>query len=60
MLSALGDACLALGRLPEAQGWYRLALARDPLAAAVQKRLFDLDAKLATDGAGGNSAKQPD
>jgi tetratricopeptide (TPR) repeat protein len=44
---AIGDACLALGRLPEAQGWYRLALAHDPLAAGVQKRLFDLDAKLA-------------
>ncbi len=44
---AIGDACLALSRLPEAQSWYRLALARDPLAPGVQKRLFDLDAKLA-------------
>ena len=49
ILSSIGDACLALGRLAEAQGWYRLALARDPLAAGVQKRLFDLDAKLARD-----------
>ncbi len=60
VLSALGDASLALGRLPEAQGWYRLALARDPLAAAVQKRLFDLDAKLAIDPGGGNPKKRPE
>jgi tetratricopeptide (TPR) repeat protein len=45
-LSAIGDACKSLGRLPAAQGWYRLALARDPLAADLQKRLFELDAKV--------------
>jgi tetratricopeptide (TPR) repeat protein len=46
ILSAIGDACWSLGRFPEAQGWFRLALARDPLASDVQKRLFELDAKL--------------
>ena len=45
-LTALGDACRSLGRVPEAQGWYRLALARDPLSGDIQKRLFELDAKL--------------
>ena len=46
ILSSIGDACLSLGRFAEAQGWLRLALARDPLASDVQKRLFELDAKL--------------
>jgi predicted Zn-dependent protease len=48
-LSALGDACRSLGRLHEAHGWYRLALDRDPLAAQLQKNLFELDATLARD-----------
>jgi tetratricopeptide (TPR) repeat protein len=57
VLSALGDACRAVGRLPEAQGWYRLALARDPLAADLQKRLFELDAAIARDDEKSGSTK---
>jgi len=45
-LSAVGDACRSLGRLPEAQGWYRLALARDPLSGDLQKKLFEIDAAI--------------
>ena len=46
--SALGDACRSLGRLDEARGWFRLALAREPLSAELQKKLFELDAALST------------
>jgi tetratricopeptide (TPR) repeat protein len=42
MLSQLGEACEGLGQNAEARAWYRLALARDPLDAAVQKSLYRL------------------
>ena len=46
ILTAIGDACRSLGRLPEAQGWLRLALARDPLSGDLQKKLFEIDAAI--------------
>jgi Flp pilus assembly protein TadD len=45
----LGDACAALHRVEEARGWYKLAIARDPLDARAQRALFHLN----------ESAKQP-
>ena len=38
----LGAACEAAGRLYEAQAWYKLALAKDPLNGSVQKAVFRL------------------
>jgi len=43
ILRALGAAYAAFHRRPEARAWYRLALARDPLDAEVQKALFRLE-----------------
>jgi hypothetical protein len=40
----LGDACAALHRDAEARGWYRLAIARDPLDSRAQRALFHLGA----------------
>jgi tetratricopeptide (TPR) repeat protein len=40
LLTQLGEACEALGQIPEARAWYRLALAQDPLDPAVQKSLY--------------------
>jgi tetratricopeptide (TPR) repeat protein len=42
LLTQLGETCETLGQIPEARAWYRLALAQDPLDAAVQKSLFRL------------------
>ena len=50
----LGAACEAARRFAEARGWYRLAIARDPLDADAQQALFRLslrDAALARTGA---------
>jgi hypothetical protein len=46
-LRAIGDACRAVHRFHEARAWYRLALARDPLDAELQKGVFELDAVIA-------------
>jgi tetratricopeptide (TPR) repeat protein len=46
-LRAIGDACRSVPHLPEARAWYRLALARDPLDADLQRRLFELDGAIA-------------
>ena len=43
LLREIGDACRALSRRDEARAWYRLALARDPLDAELQKLLYQLD-----------------
>jgi tetratricopeptide (TPR) repeat protein len=40
LLIQIGEACEALGQIPEARAWYRLALAEDPLDPAVQKSLY--------------------
>jgi tetratricopeptide (TPR) repeat protein len=40
----LGEACAALGRDAEARGWYKLAIARDPLDSQAQRALFRLGA----------------
>jgi tetratricopeptide (TPR) repeat protein len=40
----LGEACAALHRDVEARGWYKLAIARDPLNARAQRALYHLDA----------------
>jgi tetratricopeptide (TPR) repeat protein len=40
----LGDACAALHRDPEARGWYRVAIARDPLNSRAQRALYRLGA----------------
>jgi Flp pilus assembly protein TadD len=42
LLALLGDACEALGQIPEARAWYGLALAQDPLDTAIQKSLYRL------------------
>jgi tetratricopeptide (TPR) repeat protein len=44
----LGDACAAVGRIPEARAWYNLAVGRDPLDTRAQQslaRLKDPDPK---------------
>ncbi len=43
VLRDLGAACAAAGRDPEARGWYRLAIARDPLDIESQQALFQID-----------------
>ncbi len=45
LIRELGAACAAAGRLPEARGWYRLAIARDPLDVESQQALFQIDQK---------------
>jgi tetratricopeptide (TPR) repeat protein len=42
VLFALGAACEAVHRLPEARAWYRLALDRDPIDRQTQGALFRL------------------
>jgi len=43
LLRDLGAACAAAGRDPEARGWYRLAIARDPLEVESQQALFQIE-----------------
>jgi tetratricopeptide (TPR) repeat protein len=43
LIRELGAACAAAGRDPEARGWYRLAIARDPLDIESQQALFRID-----------------
>jgi tetratricopeptide (TPR) repeat protein len=40
LLTQLAETCAALNQIPEARAWYRLALAQDPLDAAIQKSLY--------------------
>jgi Flp pilus assembly protein TadD len=40
----LGAACAALGHDAEARGWYKVAIARDPLDSRAQRALFRLGA----------------
>ncbi len=40
----LGEACAALHRDDEARGWYKVAIARDPLNARAQRALYHLGA----------------
>jgi Flp pilus assembly protein TadD len=42
LMRALGAACEAVRRLPEARAWYNLAVQTDPLDAAAQKALYRL------------------
>jgi tetratricopeptide (TPR) repeat protein len=42
LMRALGAACEAVRRLPEARAWYNLAIQTDPLDAAAQKALYRL------------------
>jgi tetratricopeptide (TPR) repeat protein len=42
LIRALGAACEAVGRRPEARCWYTLLIARDPLDADAQRALFRL------------------
>jgi tetratricopeptide (TPR) repeat protein len=42
LLRDLGAACAALGRLPEARAWYKLALAVEPLDGESQRALYRL------------------
>jgi tetratricopeptide (TPR) repeat protein len=42
LLRALGAACEAVHRLPEARAWYNLAVQTDPLDPAAQKALYRL------------------
>jgi len=43
LLHELGAACAAAGRDPEARGWYRLAISRDPLDVESQQALFQIE-----------------
>lgn len=43
LVKNLGAACAALGFIPEARAWYKIAIARDPLDAASQQALFRLN-----------------
>ncbi|MGA2700174.1 MAG: tetratricopeptide repeat protein [Isosphaeraceae bacterium] len=43
LLRDLGAACATAGRDPEARGWYRLAIARDPLDVESQQALFQIE-----------------
>jgi tetratricopeptide (TPR) repeat protein len=42
LLKALGDGYQRVGLIPEAQAWYKLALARDPIDSGVQAALYHL------------------
>lgn len=42
LLRDLGAACAALGRIPEARAWYKVAIALDPLDTKAQQALFQL------------------
>jgi hypothetical protein len=39
----IGIACAAIGRIQEARAWLRLVIERDPLDAAGQQMLFELE-----------------
>ena len=39
LVRKLGAACEAVGRIPEARGWYRIAVAENPLDARTQAAL---------------------
>ena len=41
-MRALGAACEAVRRLPEARAWYNLAVQTNPLDEAAQKALYRL------------------
>ncbi len=43
LMRDLGAACAALGRVPEARAWYRLAVARDPFDTKAHQALARLD-----------------
>jgi tetratricopeptide (TPR) repeat protein len=45
LLKEMGEACSALGFIPEARAWYKIAIARDPLDTVSQQALFRLNAK---------------
>lgn len=60
LMLQLGGACVAVGRVPEARAWYRLAIDRDPLNAVAQRELFRLRREEPADvkpNAGGGPAK---
>jgi predicted Zn-dependent protease len=42
VLSSLGSACEAVGRISEAQAWYKLAISKDPLNSRAQQALCRL------------------
>jgi tetratricopeptide (TPR) repeat protein len=42
LLTQIGQACEAVGQVPVACAWYRLALAQDPLDSDLQRALFRL------------------
>lgn len=45
LMKEMGAACSALGFIPEARSWYKLAIAHDPLDAVSQQALFRLNAQ---------------
>jgi tetratricopeptide (TPR) repeat protein len=45
----LGQACEAVGRLPEARAWYQIAIDRNPTDAAAQKALFRVNREMGED-----------
>ena len=60
LMRELGDACRVAGLAPEARGWYRLVIARDPLDADAQRGLYLLErAEKAQIDAGTKKAIRP-
>ena len=59
LLRELGAACAAAGRDPEARGWYRLAIDRDPLDVESQQALFRIDNRERSRNAGNRVGEKP-
>jgi tetratricopeptide (TPR) repeat protein len=59
LLRELGAACALAGRDPEARGWYRLAIARDPLDVESQQALFQIEARDRTRNTTVNQSDSP-
>ena len=59
LIRDLGDACAAVGRIPEARAWYNLAISRDPLDTQAQQGLARLIDRKATASDPDLTAKTP-
>ena len=59
LIRDLGDACAAVGRIPEARAWYNLAISRDPLDTQAQQALARLNYRKATESDPDLTAKTP-
>jgi hypothetical protein len=50
-MKEMGAICTALGLIPEAKAWYKVAIARDPLDAVSQQALYRLEEKSRSENA---------